>query len=53
MENGMERWDLGYLYPGFEDKSFVQDLKSLQQDAESLRALLKEEETDLVDLLTN
>ena len=46
MKSLSERWDLSYLYPGFEDESFKNDMKSLQQDAENLRALLKEEAAD-------
>ena len=35
-----DRWDLSYLYAGFEDEAFQRDLKSLKEDGEALSALL-------------
>ena len=43
METNMDRWDLSYLYTGFEDEAFRQDLDSLRQDGEAIKALLADE----------
>ena len=40
MTNSNDRWDLSYLYAGFEDEAFQRDLKSLKADGEALSALL-------------
>ena len=37
-ENG--RWDLSYLYDGFEDEAFRRDLESLREDGERIRGIL-------------
>ena len=43
MSNMQDRWDLGYLYAGFDDESFRGDLGSLKADGDALRALLSDE----------
>ena len=43
METNMDRWDLSYLYTGFEDEAFRRDLDSLRQDGEAIKALLADD----------
>ena len=35
-----DKWDLGYLYEGFDDERFLSDLDSLKGDGEKLKFLL-------------
>ncbi len=37
-----DRWDLGCLYSGFEDESFIRDLDSLRDDGNALKQLLQD-----------
>ncbi len=46
-----DRWDLSYLYQGFEDEAFRRDLASLTQDVEKLQALLADESVPPQDRL--
>ena len=43
MEQKYDRWDLSYLYPGFDDEQFKTDLASLKEDARRGVALLQDE----------
>ncbi len=43
INNMNDRWDLSYLYQGFEDEAFRNDLDSLTGDVEKLQALLSDE----------
>lgn len=38
-----DRWDLSYLYKGFDDEAFRRDLESLPQEVERLQALIADE----------
>ncbi len=38
-----DKWDLSYLYTGFEDESFRADLGSLRADGKDLRSILQDE----------
>ncbi|MBR4503103.1 MAG: M3 family oligoendopeptidase [Clostridia bacterium] len=38
-----DKWDLGYLYNGFDDEHFLSDLDSLKEDGEALKRLLADE----------
>ena len=38
-----DKWDLGYLYNGFDDEHFLSDLDSLKEDGEALTRLLADE----------
>ena len=42
MQNQYDRWDLSYLYPGFDDEQFKADLASLKEEAQQGMALLKD-----------
>ena len=39
---GSDRWDLSYLYRGFDDEAFRTDLASLPAEADALQAILKD-----------
>ena len=39
-----DRWDLSYLYKGFDDPEFASDLSTLPEDARALSALLEDGE---------
>ena len=38
-----DRWDLSYLYKGFEDETFRRDLASLEDETKRLKAILDDE----------
>ncbi|MCR4707245.1 MAG: M3 family oligoendopeptidase [Clostridiales bacterium] len=38
-----DRWDLSYLYKGFDDEAFLRDLSSLPEEAKGLSALVADE----------
>ena len=38
-----DRWDLSYLYKGFDDEAFLRDLASLSDDVEAAKAVLADE----------
>ena len=38
MSNNADRWDLSYLYSGFDDEQFKSDLSSLADEAKGLTA---------------
>ncbi len=38
-----DRWDLAYLYAGFEDESFKKDLSGLTEEGQALKKLLEED----------
>ena len=46
MESNLDRWDLSYLYAGFDDEAFRADLASLSGEAEKTLALLKDPSLD-------
>ena len=46
-----DRWDLSYLYKGFEDEAFQNDLKSLPQEVERLQALIADESIPALEKL--
>ena len=43
MSNIQDQWDLSYLYTGFDDPAFRQDLDSLTADGDHLKAILADE----------
>ena len=43
MSELQERWDLSYLYTGFEDERFRADMASMPGEAEKLQSILKQE----------
>ena len=50
------KWDLGYLYNGFDDERFISDLDSLKGDGEALKRLLADEtvpEVRKMEMLTD
>ena len=51
MENMNDRWDLSYLYPGFDDEQFKADLASLKGEAEKGIALLKDASLSRLEIL--
>ncbi len=50
-ENTEGRWDLSYLYGGFDDEQFRADMDSLPGVGEKIKALLQEEGKDPKELL--
>ena len=38
-----DKWDLSYLYAGFDDEQFLSDLDSLKRDGETLKGLLADD----------
>ncbi len=44
-----DKWDLGYLYNGFDDEHFLTDLDSLKEDGEALKRLLADETVPAVE----
>jgi len=50
-ENMNDRWDLSYLYPGFDDEQFKADLASLKDEAEQGIALLQDDSLDRLSRL--
>ena len=55
MNQVQDQWDLSYLYTGFDDPAFQQDLGSLKADGDTLKALLDDTampETEKLEKLT-
>ena len=48
-----DRWDLSYLYSGFDDENFKNDLASLAGEAEKLTETLRNEDLPAAQLLEN
>ena len=46
-----DRWDLSYLYKGFDDGALKKDLASLPLEVERLKALLSDDSLSPVDCL--
>ena len=38
-----DRWDLSYLYKGFDDENFRRDLASLEDETKKLQAILDDD----------
>ena len=38
-----DRWDLSYLYKGFDDETFRRDLSSLEEETKRLQAILDDD----------
>ena len=38
-----DRWDLSYLYKGFDDENFLRDLASLEDETKKLQAILDDD----------
>ena len=46
-----DRWDLSYLYKGFDDETFRRDLASLEEETKKLQAILDDESLSPKDRL--
>ena len=51
MENMNDRWDLSYLYPGFDDEQFKSDLASLKDEAKRGMELLNDPSLGRLEIL--